>query len=61
MYFLVNVSPPKRLDIATSNILCDLDAKVKVDPSQGQGQILNFLVNAFPKPFDLATSNFVAE
>ena len=37
------------------NILCDLDPKVK-------GQILNFLVNASPpKPFDVATSNFVAE
>ena len=31
--------------------------KVKV-----KGQILNFLVNASPpKPFDLSTSNFVAE
>ena len=31
--------------------------KVKV-----KGQILNFLVNAsHPKPFDVATSNFVAE
>ena len=39
------------------NILCDLDPKVKV-----KGQILNFLVNAsHPKPFDIATSNFVAE
>ena len=39
------------------NILCDLDPKVKV-----KGQILNFLVNASPpKPFDVATSNFVAE
>ena len=36
------------------NILCDLDPKVK-------GQILNFLVNASPKPFDVATSNFVAK
>ena len=37
------------------NILCDLDPKVK-------GQILNFLVNAsLPKPFDVATSNFVDE
>ena len=36
------------------NILCDL--------TQGQGQILNFLVNAsFPKPFDAATSNLVVE
>ena len=24
-------------------------------------QISNFLVNASPKPFDIATSNFVAE
>ena len=39
------------------NISCDLDPKVKV-----KGQILNFLVNAStPKPFDVATSNFVAE
>ena len=37
------------------NILYDLDPKVK-------GQIFNFLVNASPpKPFDVATSNFVAE
>ena len=35
--------------------MSDLDPKVK-------GQILNFLVNASPpKPFDVATSNFVAE
>ena len=39
------------------NILCDFDPKVKV-----KGQILNFLLNAFPsKPFGVATSNFVAE
>ena len=39
------------------NISCDLDPKVKV-----KGQILKFLVNASPsKPFDIATSNFVAE
>ena len=39
------------------NILCDLDPKVKV-----KGQILNFLVNeSSPRPFDVATSNFVAE
>ena len=39
------------------NILCDLDPKVKV-----KGQILNFLVNESPpKPFDVTTSNFVAE
>ena len=39
------------------NNLCDLDPKVKV-----KGQILNFLVNAFPlKPFVAATSNFLAE
>ena len=31
------------------NILCDLDPKVK-------GQILNFLVSASPKPFDIVTS-----
>ena len=38
------------------NILCDLD------PVKVKGQILNFLVNASPpKPFDVATSNFVAE
>ena len=36
---------------------CGLCPKVKV-----KGQILNFLVNASPpKPFDVATSNFVAE
>ena len=36
-------------------ISCYLDPKVK-------GQILNFLVNASPpKPFDVATSNFVAK
>ena len=30
--------------------------------SRSKGQILNFLVNASPpKPFDVATSNFVAE
>ena len=39
------------------NILCDLDPKVKV-----KGLILNFHVNASPpKPYDVATSNFVAE
>ena len=38
------------------NNLCDLYPKVKV-----KGQILNFLVNASPKPFDVATSNFVAK
>ena len=37
------------------NILCDLDPKVNI-------QILNFLVNASPPiPFDIATSNFVAD
>ena len=37
------------------NISCDLDPKVK-------SKILNFLVNTSPpKPFDVATSNFVAE
>ena len=37
------------------NISCDLNHKVK-------GKILNFLVNASPpKPFDVATSNFIAE
>ena len=36
------------------NILCDLDPKVKV-----KGQILNFLVNAFPIAFDVVTSNSV--
>ena len=41
----------------TGQHLCDLDPKVKV-----KGQILNFLVNASPpKPFDVATSNFVAK
>ena len=34
------------------NILCDLDPKV-------EGQILNFLGSAFPKPFDVVTSNSV--
>ena len=38
------------------NILCDLDPKVKV-----KGQILNFLVNASPKPFEVALLSFVAE
>ena len=39
------------------NISSDLDPKVKV-----KGQILIFLVNASPpKPFDIATSNFVAK
>ena len=38
------------------NILCDLDPKVTV-----KGQKLKFLVNVSPKPFDVATSNFVAE
>ena len=33
-----------------------------LDNTEGQGQILNFLVNAsHPKPFDVATSNFVAD
>ena len=46
--FFVNVSPPKPLDVATSNfagarvvlgnIVCDLDCK-------GQGQIMYYLVN----------------
>ena len=69
MHFLVNVSPPKRLNLATSNFvaershdvegtgqhLCDLDPKVNV-----KGQILNFLVNASPpKAFDVVTSNSV--
>ena len=57
MYFLVNVSPPKRFDVATSNFvfnrtydvegtgqhLCDLGPKVKV-----KGQIIYFLVNVSP-------------
>ena len=38
-----------------SNILCDLDPKVKV-----KGQIIYFLVNASPpKLLNVATSNFV--
>ena len=38
------------------NILCDLEAKVKV-----KDQIMYFLVNVSPpKRLDLATSNFVA-
>ena len=37
---------------ALGNIVCDLDPKVK-------GQIMNFLVNAAPKPFDVVTSNSV--
>ena len=65
MHFLVNVSPPKPLDIAISNF-----AYVKVTwrtgyratsfmtRSLGQGQRLYFHVNASPKPLDLATSNF---
>ena len=36
------------------NISCDLYPKVKV-----KGQIMYFLVNESPKPFDVATSNFV--
>ena len=67
MFFLVNVSPPKQFDVATSNFVAE-----KVTWCRGncatfrvtltQGQILNFLVNASPpKPFDIATSNFVAE
>ena len=34
------------------NNLCDLDPKVN-------GQIMNFLVNASPKPYDVVTSNSV--
>ena len=61
MFFLVNASPPKPLDVAASNfamtwrvqgnILCDIDPKVK-------DQIMYFLVNAYPKSLDVATSNF---
>ena len=69
--FRVNTSPPKPLDIAnsktsqvhrshdaegTGQCLWDLDPKsirVKV-----KGQIMYFLVNASPKPLDIATSNF---
>ena len=68
MYFLVTASPPKPLDVATSNIAaayvsrcrghspsnlsCDIYIKFK-------GQIVYFLVNASPpKPLDVATSNF---
>ena len=36
------------------NIVCDIDLKVKV-----KSQVLNFLVNASPKPFDVVTSNSV--
>ena len=62
MYFLVNSSPPKPMDVATSNFA---DAEVTivlyciVGPGpQGQGQIMYFLVNTFPKPLDRATENF---
>ena len=43
-----------------SNILCDLDPKVKViGQKAGHGQIMYFLVNASsPKLLDVATSNF---
>ena len=36
------------------NYSCDLVPKVKV-----KGQIMNFLVNASPKAFDIVTSNSV--
>ena len=68
MSFLVNASPHKLLEVATSNfacaevtrswvpgdVLCDLDPKVKV-----KGQIMYFLVNASPhKILETAASNF---
>ena len=41
------------MQMVLSNILCDLDPKVK-------GQIMNFLLNVSPsKPFDEVTSNSV--
>ena len=57
MYFIVNVSPPKLLNIPTSNFTgasvvlgnnsCKLDPKVKV-----KSQIMYFLLNASP-PYQL--------
>ena len=53
---LVNVSPPKPLEVATSNISCDLDPWDKV-----KDQIMYFLVNVSPPlRLDVSTSNFVA-
>ena len=62
MYFLVNVTLPKLLELCSlivhmmlmvlGNTSCDLDPKVK-------GQIMYFLVYTSPKPFDVVTSNFV--
>ena len=62
--FLVNVSPPKPLDVATSNCAHDVEGsgqhfmwpKVK-------GKIKHFLVNASPPNLlnMIATSNFVPE
>ena len=66
MFFLVNASPHKLLEVASSNFgcpmmlrvlgdaSCDLDPKVKV-----KCQIMHFLVNASPnKLLVVATSNF---
>ena len=65
MSFLVNASPLKLFDVATSilqihrphgveaNSSYDIDPKVKV-----KGQIIHFLVNASPpKLLDVTTSN----
>ena len=41
----------------TGHILCDIDPLYL--GGQHQSQIMFFLVNAYPKPFDVATSNFV--
>ena len=63
MYLLVNVSPPKPLDVASSNFYSCIGNMIyrvlgNILRDQGQGHIMNFLVNASPKPLDIATSNY---
>ena len=60
MYFLVNSSPTKRMDVTTSTLQVQrLLLYCNVGPGpQSQGQIMYFLVNTFPKTLDVATENF---
>ena len=64
--FLVNVSPPKTFEVATSSFVVELVTRCRgywaAFRVTLKGQILYFLVIVSPpKRLDLATSNFVAE
>ena len=72
MFFLVNASATKPLDVATVNFVPDqaLGSRwfwatfhVTLTPRvKDKGQIMYFLVNALSrKPIDVATSNFVPD